>query len=79
MKNIFCAIRPELIFFFLSLLRKNSQRLMATKKLANDTILSKINLSNVANLKYKKRKLFQKLGAKTSASAIHKAHLLGLI
>ena len=52
---------------------------LLVQELSEEDVKEQLKISSVANLKYKKRELFQKLGAKTSASAIHKAHLLGII
>ena len=49
------------------------------KDLTDEQMSEQLRASSVANFKRKKRVLFDKLGAGTSASAIHKAHLLGII
>jgi len=49
------------------------------KDLTDEQMSEQLKASSVANFKRKKRALFDKLGAGTSASAIHKAHLLGII
>ena len=49
------------------------------KDLTDGQMSEHLKASSVANFKRKKRVLFDKLGAGTSASAIHKAHLLGII
>jgi len=47
--------------------------------LSDKEIGEQLNISSLANFKRKKKELYKKLQVFTSAGAVHKAHLLGLI
>jgi len=52
---------------------------LMVQELSDEEIGQLLEISSVANLKRKKRDLYAKLDVGTSASAVHKAHLLGII
>jgi ATP/maltotriose-dependent transcriptional regulator MalT len=52
---------------------------LMVQELSDEKMCELLEISSVANFKYKKRVLFQKLDVSTSAGAVHKAHLMGVI
>jgi len=52
---------------------------LMVQELSDEKMCELLEISSVANFKYKKRMLFQKLDVSTSVGAVHKAHLMGVI